>query len=155
MTDLRIKENYSFTMNRKEHRIIALLLFVVLYALEAFPPKIELFLSQSVSNLIAGVIIAYLFSGGRIDAKKLYNFGLSPDNDFHKKMERDWLIHSTIIPTIISILYPSPIILIASFFYSVHIAIDLINIHSWRGSKYTYIAVFLTTIMFFFMIYLQ
>ncbi len=155
MTDLRIKENYSFTMNRKGHRIVAIVLFVLLYYLNGFPEKIGLFLQESLSNLIAGLIIAYLFSGGRVDAKKIYNFGLSPDNDFHKKMERDWLIHSSILPTIAILLFPHPIVILSSFFYSIHVAVDLLNIHSWKGTKYTYIAVFLTTILFFFLVYVQ
>ncbi len=68
-------------------------------------------------------------------------------------MKRDWLMHSAIIPTIIATILPNPILLLAGFSYTLHVATDLLNTHSWEGNKYTYIAVFITVILYYLVIY--
>ncbi|MBN1923445.1 MAG: hypothetical protein JW791_01640 [Nanoarchaeota archaeon] len=139
-------------MKGSSHKILGLLIFIFFFYFKLFPAVINEYLNSLVPVII-GFIIAFLFSGGRTDSKKMLGFGLSPDNDYHKKMKRDWLIHSAILPTLVVILLPNPILLLASFFYTTHIAFDLLNTHSWDGNKTTYIGVFITVILFYLVIY--
>lgn len=140
-------------MNGKNHKLIALIIFAVFYFFNLFPTIINNYLNQSWINIMIGIIIAYLFSGGRITNKSWLTWGLSSDNDFHKKMKRDWLLHSGILPTILVLLIQQPITYLIGFFYASHVAVDLLNTRSWEGTKYTYIAVFLTTVLFYGLIY--
>ena len=135
------------------HKIIGLVVFIIFYYFKLFPVIVNNYLTN-IPNIIFGLITAWIFSGGRIDSKNLINFGLSADNDYHKKMKRDWLFHSAVIPTLAVILITNPIILLASFFYTTHVAADLLNTHSWDGNKTTYIGVFITVILFYLIIYI-
>jgi len=139
-------------MNGKWHKIVGIIIFFIFYYFKMFPSIVNDFL-LSIINLFVALLIAYLFSGGRIISSSFWTFGLSPDNDFHKKMQRSWFFHSCTMPVLLIVLFPHPIIYLISFFYSLHIAIDLFNPRSWEGNKFTYIWVFLTTILFFVAMY--
>ncbi|VVB75373.1 Uncharacterised protein [Candidatus Tiddalikarchaeum anstoanum] len=140
-------------MNALVHKSISLAVFGVFYCFNMFPKIINSFLHESVFNVIIGLMLAFTFSGGRFNSGNPLLFGLSPDNDFHKKMERDWLFHSAVLPTIAVIIAPYPIIYLSAFFYTSHVAVDLLNTRSWQGTQYTYIAVFLTTVLFYTLVY--
>jgi hypothetical protein len=139
-------------MKGASHKVLGFILFSILYFFNLFPASINDYLN-STTNIFIALILVFLFSGGRFSGKSLWGFGLSPDIDYHKRMKRDWLFHSGIIPTILVILIPLPLVLIACFFYTAHVALDLLNIRSWEGNKYTYIAVYLTVILFYAVLY--
>lgn len=139
-------------MKGPTHKILGFLLFLFLYYFKLFPPPINDYLINYV-NIITSIVIVFLFSGGRLTGRTFWGWGLSPDTDFHKKMQRDWLLHSGIIPTISILVIPHPIVLVAGFFYNSHVFLDLFNTHSWEGNKYTYVAVFITVILFYVLVY--
>lgn len=139
-------------MKGNAHKIFGLLIFTVFYFFNLFPAIINNFLSNFF-NIFVSLLLVLVFSGGRFNSKSLWNFGLSPDIDFHPKMKRDWLMHSGIIPTLFVIVFPHPLILIASFFYALHVAVDLLNTRSWEGNQYTYVAVFLTVVLYYILVY--
>ena len=140
-------------MNSLVHKITSTIVFGLLYYYNLFPAIVNDYLHNNIINLLIGLLIAFFFSGGRISNKSLLSFGLSADNDYHKKMKRDWLMHSGVIPTIVVLLIPHPVTYLAGFFYASHVALDLLNTRSWDGTQYTYIAVFLTTVLFYGLVY--
>lgn len=140
-------------MNYLIHKIFSTGIFFVFYYFNLFPATINNYIHNSPINFIIGLLIAFFFSGGRISGKTLGSFGFSPDNDYHKKQKRDWITHSGIVPTIVVLLVPHPVTYLAGFFYASHTALDLLNTRSWEGTQYTYIAIFLTTILFYGLIY--
>ncbi len=140
-------------MKGVNHKIFGIIIFITLFSLNILPVRISSFLQQGWINIIMCLVIVFLFTGGRITNKKWYSFGLSPDNDFHKKGERSWLIHSPIIPMILILVFNNPLILIACFAYSMHLLLDLFNPRSWEGSKYTYVIIFFSTTLFFVIMY--
>ncbi|MDD4353467.1 MAG: hypothetical protein PHN56_03350 [Candidatus Nanoarchaeia archaeon] len=136
-----------------EHKIIGGIVFIVFYYFKLFPSIVNELLSNYL-NIIIGLIIAIIFSGGRIKTKSFINFGLSPDNDFHKKKQRSIIFHSTLFPVLAIIALPYSWIYLTAFFYSLHILIDLLNPLSFEGKRHTYFLLFTSTILFFVMIYL-
>ena len=139
-------------MNGRMHKLLGVILFLIFYYLKLFPAIVNDYLLNP-WGLIFAFIIVFFISGGRLKSRSFWDFGLSPDNDYHKKMQRDWLMHSAIIPTILFVLLSHPLIGILGFFYTFHVALDLLNTHSWDGNKYTYIAVFITVILFYVLFY--
>ncbi|MDD2678946.1 MAG: hypothetical protein PHT91_02305 [Candidatus Nanoarchaeia archaeon] len=139
-------------MKGMAHKILGAMIFIIFYYFNLFPGIINDFLKAPLAA-IAGFFIAIIFSGGRINSKKLIDFGLSPDNDFHKKMKRSMIFHSPLFPLLAIIFFPHPIIFIASFFYSFHILIDLLNPLSFEGKRHEYFLIFVSVILFFVMIY--
>jgi hypothetical protein len=135
-----------------EHKIIGVIIFILFYYFKLFPEIINNFLSNYF-NLAIGFIICIIFSGGRINSKSLINFGLSPDNDFHKKQKRSIIFHSALFPALAIILIPNAFIYLISFFYSLHILVDLLNPLSFEGKRHTYFLIFISVILFFVMIY--
>jgi hypothetical protein len=135
------------------HRIIGAIVFASFYYFRLFPQIISQYLSNYF-NIAAGFIICILFSGGRINAKSIANFGLSPDNDFHKKKQRSMIFHSALFPVLAVILFMHPLVYLSAFFYSLHILADLLNPLSFEGKRYSYFLLFVSVILFFVMIYL-
>jgi hypothetical protein len=133
-------------MKGTTHKILGIIVFVFLYVLGVLPKIMQEY------NIIISIVLVFLFSGGRVTSKKWYNWGLSPDNDHHQKAKRDWLLHSPILPLIAIILFKNPLVWTSSFAYTLHVFFDLFNPRSW-GNKYTYFTVFLTTILFFVVIF--
>ncbi|MFA5303800.1 MAG: hypothetical protein WC393_04675 [Candidatus Nanoarchaeia archaeon] len=135
-----------------EHKIIGILAFFLLYYFKLFPEIINDFLDNYI-NIAVGFIICILFSGGRIKSKSLLNFGLSPDNDFHKKKQRSMIFHSTLFPALAVILFPNALVYLPAFFYSLHILVDLLNPLSFEGKRHVYFLIFVSTILFFVLMY--
>lgn len=136
-----------------QHRIIGVIAFIFLYYFKLFPNIINNFLSNNF-NLFIGLLLCILSSAGKIRPKKWKDFGLSPDNDSHKKMKRSIIYHSPLFPAFGIIFFPNSIIFIMAFFYSLHILVDLFNPLSFEGKRHTYFLVFVSTILFFVMIYI-
>lgn len=139
-------------MKGRVHKLIGFVTFFTFYFFNLLPNSVNEYLNN-ILRLFTALLLVYLFSGGRVRSYSFWNFGLSPDNDYHKRMKRNWLIHSAIIPTLLVILFPHPLIIISGFFYTSHVAVDLLNTRSWEGGQYTYIAVFLTVVLFYVMVY--
>jgi hypothetical protein len=136
-----------------QHRIIGILAFAFLYYFKLFPNIINQFLSNYF-NILLGFFVCLLFSAGKIRPKKWIHFGLSPDNDSHKKMKRSMIYHSTLFPAFGIICFPNAIIYLAAFFYSMHVLVDLLNPLSFEGKRHTYFLIFVSTMLFFVMIYM-
>ena len=139
-------------MNAVHHKIIGLLVFFILFLTKLLPDSMLLFMN-SFARIILSLFLVSLFTGGRITNKNWFSFGLSPDNDYHKKMKRTWFFHSPLLPLIAVLLFSHPLVLISSFGYALHVFLDLFNNRSWKGSKNTYFAVFFSTILFFVVLY--
>lgn len=135
-----------------EHKIIGAIVFVLFYYFKLFPNIINNFLINPI-NIVIGFIMCIVFSGGRIKSKSLLNFGLSPDNDYHKKKQRNMIFHSALFPALAVILIPNPWIYLPAFFYSLHTLVDLLNPLSFEGKRHSYFLIFVSTILFFVMIY--
>jgi hypothetical protein len=134
------------------HKIIGAMVFALFYYFKWFPQIINLYLANYF-NAIIGLVICIIFSGGRINAKSLINFGFSPDNDFHKKKQRSMIFHSALFPALAVILFRHPLVYLPAFFYSLHIVVDLLNPMSFEGKRYSYFLLFISAILFFVMIY--
>ncbi|MFA5333846.1 MAG: hypothetical protein WC376_05120 [Candidatus Nanoarchaeia archaeon] len=135
-----------------EHKIIGAIVFALFYYFKLFPLIVNDFLSNYF-NLAIGFIICIIFSGGRIKSKSLLNFGLSPDNDFHKKRQRSMIFHSVLFPALAVIVFPTALVYLPAFFYSLHILVDLFNPLSFEGRRHTYFLIFVSTILFFVLMY--
>jgi len=140
-------------MKGMAHKILGMLIFIILLFLGLLPGRIQEYTRAGFFNIILCTGAVFLFSGGRMANKKWFEFGLSPDNDYHEKAKRSWLFHSTLFPIIGVLFSAQPLILVSCFSYAFHVFLDLLNPRSWDGSRYTYFFVFLSTVLFFVILY--
>jgi len=139
-------------MKGLKHKFLGGIIFFSFYYFKLFPAIINDFMNNYFA-LGLGFFVAIIFSGGRVKSKSFIHFGLSPDNDFHKKKQRSMILHSTLLPVLAVIFFKNPLIYLSAFFYSMHILIDLLNPLSFEGKRYSYFLIFCSTILFFVMIY--